>query len=91
MAIIDQLGMGPKREAVEIPGGYRVTVTPPAWSGFTEGASIDLTVGQYERYLEWNEGRGLIQNCLPELSRDQREILMSGIGPEVWDKEFKEE
>jgi len=35
---------------------------------------------QYTRYLEWRAGNGLIQDQLPELAKDEREVLMTGIG-----------
>ena len=38
----------------------------------------------------WLNGES-IQNCFPELSADDREILMSGIGPEKWNKMFATE
>ena len=47
MKPIDMLGFGPKREETKLPeGGWRITVTPPTWSGF-KGSSIDLTADQY--------------------------------------------
>jgi|TARA_R110000824_G_scaffold350206_2_gene537140 hypothetical protein len=36
---------------------------------------------------EWLQG-GLIQNCFPELSATEREILKTGICEECWDKMF---
>lgn len=32
-----------------------------------------------------------IQDAFPDLSKDEREFLMSGISKEGWDKTFKEE
>jgi hypothetical protein len=92
--MLKKLGLkGPQREAVVTPTGYRVTVTPPVWSGFESGSSVDLTIDQYERYLRWLGGGFQIQEALPELNADQREILMSGIGPQDWDqmKKFEED
>lgn len=36
---------------------------------------------------EWLNG-GLIQNCFPYLSPDEREILMTGIDSQTWDDMF---
>lgn len=36
-------------------------------------------------YNQWKSGK-LIQRALPELSNDEREILLTGICPECWDK-----
>ena len=35
---------------------------------------------------QWQSGSLLIQDALPFLSIDDREILISGIGPKCWDK-----
>ncbi len=57
-----------------------------AWSGFDRGASVILTEDQYQRYKAWLVNGSLIQDALPDLGRDQREILMTGIGPEDFSK-----
>jgi hypothetical protein len=85
MKPIDRLGLGPKREAVRNDKGYLVTVTPPDWSGFSP-SSIQLTDDQYARYLLWHSLGSLIQDVLPELSKAQLEILITGID----DREFHE-
>ena len=38
----------------------------------------------------WQEG-GLIQDCFPDMSASDREILISGTHPACWDKLFPEE
>jgi hypothetical protein len=93
MSVLDKMGMGPKREVEKLLGGrVRVTVTPPEWSGFTESVSVELNADQYTRYVKWDEDPRLkIQDALPELSADDREILMSGIGPYAWNEMSKEE
>jgi uncharacterized protein YqfB (UPF0267 family) len=40
-----------------------------------------------EGFVSWQQGE-LIQNALPELSVDQRELLISGICPKCWDEMF---
>ena len=78
----------PDRSAEKIgPDAWRVTVTPPPWSGF-RCSSITLTDNQYDRYREWLNGAVLIQDALPDLSLTDREILMTGIGPDQWEEEF---
>ena len=85
---IDQLeGWAPKREAMKLAVGWRVRVTPPAITRF-DPSEIDLTDDQYERFLKWHYLGGLIQDALPELSTDEREILQSGISPEQWKEAF---
>ncbi len=40
--------------------------------------------------IEWKEGK-LIQEAMPQLSKDEREILMTGYTPAEWDGLFKED
>lgn len=42
------------------------------------------------QYNDWMAGKN-IQIAFPNLTPDQREILMSGICPECWEKIFPEE
>ena len=39
---------------------------------------------------EWDEYKkgGLVQNCFPHATPEQRELLMTGICPECWDRMF---
>lgn len=39
-------------------------------------------------YKRWATGQAKIQDALPMLSEDERELLMSGICPRCWDKIF---
>jgi hypothetical protein len=68
-----------------------VTVTPPKWASVGEGATVILTVDQFRRMKQWLNGDAMIQDCLGDLSNDEREILMTGIGPKKWDEIFKED
>lgn len=43
-----------------------------------------------EGYTAWKNGE-LIQNALPELSADEREMLISGICSDCWNGMFGEE
>lgn len=56
-------------------------------------AEITLTRNQYGRFERWASGvdSRMIQEVFPDLSASQREILMTGIGPDQWDKMFKGE
>lgn len=91
MAVIDRVGLGPTRIVERLDNGYKVTVTPPAWSGISGGTSVVLNADQFSRYNTWNSGLALIQEALPDLSPADREILMTGIGPDLWDQEFSDE
>lgn len=42
------------------------------------------------QYYDWLAGKN-IQRAFPNLSADQREILMSGICPECWEDIFEED
>lgn len=46
---------------------------------------IDVTP---EQIYAWQNG-ALIQEAMPNLSADDREFIMTGITPEVWDAIFK--
>jgi hypothetical protein len=78
---IDRIpGMKPnRREEAHPDGSVTVFVTPPEFMKKPE-VSVKLTADQYRRYLEWREGRPMIQEALPELSVSEREKLMSGLG-----------
>ena len=56
-------------------------VKPPAFIG-GEGVTVHLTSDQYIRYCQWQDGDGLIQDLLPDLSDSQREALMTGMSGE---------
>ena len=47
---------------------------------------VQLTPDQWKRYGEWSSGKLLIQNALPDLTADQRELLKTGICSECWEK-----
>ena len=40
--------------------------------------------------IKWRDGRGLIQDCFPYLSADEREFLQSGVMCEEWGQAFTE-
>jgi hypothetical protein len=92
MRPIDKLGFGPTYAVHQLSDEqWRITVVPPAWAAVGNGASIVLNADQYRRFLKWRDSDGLIQNELPELSKGEREILMTGIGPDTWNKSFPED
>ncbi len=82
----------PHRRAERLPdGNWKVTVTPPAWSGFKQGSSVILTHHQYGRYLAWLQSQHTIQSMLPELTAGQRETLMSGIPEAEFDEAYPDD
>ena len=40
-------------------------------------------------YRRWSSGQAHIQDALPGLTDEERELLMSGICPVCWDKLFE--
>jgi hypothetical protein len=83
MKPIDALGMGPKRDLIyNDDGTFTLTVTPPEWSG-GKPTSLILTAEQARGYKRWQSG-ALIQYAIPSLPAAQREIILTGIGPEEW-------
>jgi len=78
-------GMQPSRRVIETTGTHvTVGVTPPEFMKLPE-QQLTLTTDQYARYVEWLGGRVLIQDVLPDLTPDEREVLLSGIG----DQDFR--
>jgi hypothetical protein len=51
--------------------------------------TLDIPVTQSQ--IDAWQGGLLIQEAMPNLSADDREFLMTGITPQVWDAEFGEE
>ena len=49
---------------------------------------VVMTKDQYKRYLDWEDRKGCIQDLLPDLTADEREILMTGTCPDCWNKMF---
>jgi hypothetical protein len=83
-ALLDTLGNGPRWRSEGIEGGWRVFVRSTIMldgKQFDENC-VDLNDHQYRRYrayLNDTTGRLAIQDCLPELTRDEREVLLSGL------------
>jgi len=51
------------------------------------GKEWNVSVSASE-YAEWKSGR-LIQDAMPSVPAEQREMLITGICPECWDKYMK--
>jgi len=69
-------------------GKLSLTVTKTSrLSGTNNTLVLDMTIEQYD---DWQNGV-LIQNAMPQLSRDEREFLMTGITPEEWHATYGEE
>lgn len=49
--------------------------------------TMDLPVTE-EQIKQWQEGTTLIQNAFPQLSAEEREILLTGSTREEWDNIF---
>ncbi len=79
--MIEIPGMTPRRRVIQTTTDGHVTigVQPPPFMKLPE-QQVTLTADQYQRYGRWLAGKVLIQNALPDLTRAEREILMSGIG-----------
>lgn len=57
-------------------------------SGITRSMEIPVTEQQL---ADWKNGKGLIQDVMPDLSNDEREFIMTGVTKEEWDAEFGED
>ena len=85
---MDINGFSPSRRVEKNDNGrsYTVYVRPPQIVGTMPEVSVTLTLGQYQRYLLWREGPLMIQEALPDLSANEREMLMTGLSDEDFDK-----
>jgi hypothetical protein len=54
-------------------------------SGITRTLDLDVTPAQVDRY---DAGGVLIQDAFPQLSKEQREFIKTGITAEEWDEMF---
>jgi len=76
---MDIKGLTPTRTITKVDAEHvTVHVIPPALVG-GPGASVVLTLEQCHRYYGWLAGGGLIQTVFPDLSANDREILLSGV------------
>lgn len=51
-----------------------------------KAGNVFLTIEQSLRYKLFKDGVGHIQDLLSDLSKDDRELLLTGICPECWKK-----
>jgi hypothetical protein len=73
------------RRIEQTDNGFAVFVQPPAFAGSppTDEVRVDLTADQYRRFCLWLEGHGPIQKLLGDVSRSDREKLMTGLDDEL--------
>jgi hypothetical protein len=90
MKPIELLGFGPTRAVDEKDGQYIVSVTPPRATKLPTQI-LALNKDQYLRYEAWRAGKGLIQEMLPDLTPDEREVLLTGIGNDDFHEMFGED
>jgi hypothetical protein len=64
----------------------QITKTSPV-TGKMNTREIDVTL---EQLTYWNDG-ALIQNVMPNISKQDREFIMTGSTPEDWESMFSEE
>lgn len=62
-------------------GKTEVTTFCPYHTGYNEKIVVETRL--WNRY---ESGNGLVQDLFPDLSDDEREMLMSGICPPCWDE-----
>jgi len=65
-----------------------VTVSSPF---VTVPETVTLTVDQAKRFVDWERTGIKIQDALPDLTDDDREIILTGIGPAKWEEMFGED
>jgi hypothetical protein len=50
-------------------------------------ATVNLTVGELSRF----QSGTMIQDAMPRMNNDERELFLTGFGKEEWDTMFKDE
>lgn len=84
-------GLSPARSVQQMTDGtWNVLVVPPMFVG-SSGVTVHLTKDQFERFMKWEQGEGLIQDLLPDLTPSQREALMTGLSDEEFEAACKDE
>jgi len=61
------------------------TVTTPACIKCGKQTEFSIPTSLWEGYQSWQSGSALIQEALPTLSVDERELLKTGIHVECWE------
>ena len=56
------------------------------FTGKVHSREINVTRDQLERY----ESGALIQNAMPNVPKEEREFIMTGVTPEEWTAAFKD-
>ena len=76
---IDLIVGSPRRRArpTQHQGAIELQVTPAMDSGPPQ--VLTLTVAQFTRVVRWLNGAGLVQDLLPDLTPEQREIVQTGL------------
>lgn len=81
----------PTRTETLLPNGnWRIDVKPPEMFGMPT-QSVELTPDQMFGYRRWQAGDVKIQDALASLTPDQRETLISGVHPVLFDHMFKDD
>lgn len=75
-----------ERIAAEVPDGHLTVTTRPCMV-CKRTSQLNIPV---EGYQAWERG-ALLQNALPELTDDERELLLTGTHPDCWDIAFPDE
>jgi len=80
-----------RRDVMRLPSGnWQVAVTPPALMRLPT-QRVELTPMQLMGYYKWRHEGILIQEAIPDLTPNQREILMTGIGDDDFHRMFSGE
>ena len=58
-------------------------------SGKKHTIDMDVTKEQLERFDKRRETGEYVQTIFPDLSKELREFILTGITPEEWDEVFK--
>lgn len=65
---------------------YKVKCIPKI-KGMASGGIVTMNAETFNAFWKWHHGKGLVQD-IPNLSVSEREMLLSGMNDEDWQKTF---
>lgn len=84
MSLLDTLNAEERGEKVEVHYNRREVCIVTRCPFCGRGNEVEVNESDY---WDWDDGK-MAQDAFPYLSADEREMLISGICPQCWDKTF---
>ena len=88
MSVGQKMGVRPKYTFIARDDGGWLLIVRPIVPGLSV-KEVVLTSHEHECIVRWMNGGGMLAHLLPDWTPSQREIILSGINDNEWDKLFK--